>query len=61
MKTWNSPEIKELNLSNTNEGKVLGRVPDYVFKAQNGKLYYSFSGYGDDTDNRKDIVDPIEP
>jgi hypothetical protein len=61
MKTWNTPEIQELNLSNTAAGSAKLTVVDYKFKDQDGHIFYSYSGTGDDTDNRKDIVDPVNP
>ncbi len=61
MKKWNAPAIQELNLSNTEFGKTQHTNPDYVFKDQNGKLFYSYSGFGEDTDNREDRVKPQNP
>ena len=61
MKNWNTPEIQELNLSSTEFGSANKTVVDYKFKDQDGHIFYSYSGTGDDTDNRKDIVDPVNP
>lgn len=61
MKNWNAPEIQELNLSATEAGSARLTVVDYKFKDQDGHIFYSYSGTGDDTDNRKDIVDPVNP
>lgn len=61
MKTWNMPEIKELNLSGTAFGAATTTIPDYVFKDQDGHIFKSFSGTGEDTKTRKDIVDPVNP
>lgn len=61
MKNWNTPEIKELSVSGTEFGQTTTRYPDYTFKDQDGHIFHSYSGTGEDTDNRKDIVDPINP
>ena len=61
MKKWNAPAIQELNLSNTEFGKTERTNRDYVFKDQNGYLFYSYSGVGDDTNNREDRVEPQNP
>ncbi len=61
MKNWNTPEIKELSVSGTEFGAAQTLHPDYTFKDQDGHIFHSYSGTGEDTDNRKDIVDPINP
>ena len=60
MKKWNTPEIKELNLSNTELGASNSTIVDYDFRDQDGHIFYSYSGTGADTNNRYDIVDPSE-
>jgi hypothetical protein len=61
MKTWNKPIIEELDINKTARGSAIQINPDYTFRAQDGHLYHSFSGTGMNTDNRKDIVEPINP
>ena len=61
MKKWNAPAIQELNLSNTEFGQTQATKADWVFKDQNGYLFYSYSGTGDDTNNREDRVEPQNP
>lgn len=55
MKTWYSPEIKELSLSGTAFGAGTGRV-DYTFKDQFGNVFSCHSGTGQDSENRDDRV-----
>lgn len=61
MKTWNKPIIEELDISKTAWGSSPRTVYDYIFKDQDGHILRSSSGTGLDTDNRKDIVDPVNP
>lgn len=56
MKKWNTPIIKELNLSNTELGQARTQNPDYEFKDQYDKIFMSFSGTGENTDNLEDRV-----
>ena len=57
MKTWNSPVIKELNLSGTEFGSAKDGRPDYVFNDQYGNVYYSYSGVGPAADHDHKIDD----
>lgn len=61
MKTWNKPIIEELDINKTARGSARVVIPDYSFKAQDGNIYSSSSGTGLETDERKDIVDPVNP
>lgn len=55
MKTWNTPELKELTLSATEKGQGFRHV-DYSFKDQYGFTFESHSGFGNDSENREDRV-----
>lgn len=61
MKKWKVPTINEVNISDTKYGSATHKHPDYSFKDQDGHIFYSYSGTGGSTNNRKDIVDPQTP
>ncbi len=61
MKKWSEPDVKELNISNTALGHANRTWCDYTFKDQDGHIFYCYSGVGADSDNRKDIIDPVNP
>ena len=61
MKTWNKPIIEELDICKTAHGSSDFPIPDWIFKDQDGNILRSSSGTGLDTDERKDVVDPINP
>lgn len=48
MKTWSKPELKELNINLTAQGKNMNREYDEVRVDQNGKYWVSF-GSGPDS------------
>ena len=50
MKTWNTPEIKELNLSSTKlSGEDTRYVDGYIYDADRNTNWKSFSGGSVDT------------
>ena len=57
MKTWNKPEMKELNINLTAQGKNIESDFDEIRVDQNGKYWVSFmSG----TDSKPDISGEVE-
>ncbi len=59
MKKWNAPEIKALNLSNTELGQPEGNHRDFVFHAvingRNANLY-SYSGVEEERGPEGDVT-----
>ncbi len=47
MKTWVTPEISELNLSCTEQGKDMSQSWDEIRVDQNGEFWVSFQSGGD--------------
>lgn len=61
MKTWNTPELQELNLSNTEAGKALRKHPDAsIYDVDRDFTYYTFSGPGDNENNPSHVI-PTNP
>ncbi len=61
MKTWNTPEIQELNLSNTAAGNArTGYCDAAVWSVELHKNFYSFSGEGEKNDVEYHVT-PVEP
>ena len=62
MKTWNTPELQELNLSNTAAGKSLSLHPDgSIYDREHDRTYYTFSGPGNNEDNPSIIIPDPQP
>ena len=62
MKTWNTPEIQELNLSNTEFGSAFQTVVDGSVKDHaTGNIFYSYSGTGGSADHTGDVSIDEQP
>ncbi len=61
MKNWNTPEIHELNLSNTEAGNAKSGYCDAaVWSIELHKNFYSFSGPGEKNENDWHVT-PLKP
>lgn len=61
MKTWATPELQELNLSNTELGNAKsGRVDAAVYSIELHRNFYSYSGPGEPNEDPWHVT-PTEP
>ena len=64
MKNWNTPEIQELNLSNTELGYARsGRCDAAVWSVELHRNFYSYSGPGEANEDQWNVhpQDPENP